>query len=68
MTMTYDGLYPKYEVYQDDEPLSGFSFVLRPETDAGARLALETYIDWCYANDFENLGRDLEDVLDNLDD
>lgn len=54
------GLYDKYEVYEDGEPVEGFTFVLKPETDFAARVALKAYAD---ATENEALSDDLIEFL-----
>lgn len=49
------GLYEKYEVLRDGEPVEG-TFVLRPETDQAAQEAILAYAD---ATDDEELAYDL---------
>jgi len=50
-----EGLYSKYEVRKDGEPV-GDCFVLEPEDDAAARRALEAY---ARGTDDEELAQDL---------
>lgn len=60
---TERGLYDKYEVLKDAEPINGSAFVLRPDRDRAARAAL-----WAYANATENetLADDLREWVGEL--
>lgn len=51
------GLYEKYEVLKDGEPVED-CFVLEPESDKAARLALEEY---ARRTDDEELAQDLRE-------
>lgn len=57
------GLYDKYEVLKDGEPITEEVFVLRPENDPAARTAL-----WSYANATENetLAADIREWVGEL--
>lgn len=54
------GIYPKYEVRKDGEPVDGFVFVLEPESDEAAREALWEYVS---ETDDEELAADLKEWL-----
>lgn len=56
------GLYRKYRVEKDGEEIED-CFVLEPENDAAARMALGAYAD---ATDDEELADDLHERLDDL--
>lgn len=70
------GLYNKYFVskavktmvagkeYGNLMPVKEFCFVLVPEKDPGAVVALRAYIDWCWDNGYDFLAEDLEAMLD----
>lgn len=64
------GLYHKYTVYRTvdgvpaTEPVEEFCFVLCPEKDPAAVVALQAYADWCWENGYDYLAEDLEAVLD----
>lgn len=63
MTDTDDtGLYEKYEVYKDGDPVPN-SFVLEPESDPAAREALIRYAE---ATDDEALAADLREWMADL--
>jgi len=59
-----DGLYGKYEVYEDGEPVNS-CFVLEPESDKDAREALRTYAD---STENDELAADLREWMDQLED
>lgn len=69
-----EGLHQKYVVSKIGDPARGiegnlfpveeFCFVLIPEKDPGAVVALRAYIDWCWDNDYDLLAEDLEAMLD----
>lgn len=50
------GLYDKYEVLKDGEPIDGEAFILRPDRDHAARMAIIAYAE---ATDNEELADDL---------
>lgn len=52
----------EYEVWEYAEEVEGFFFVLRPESDHHARVALAAYMASC-KEEFPNLSADLEMVL-----
>lgn len=56
------GLYDKYEVRKDGEPI-GDCFVLEPENDPAAAAALRTY---AQATDDPELREDLREWLDGI--
>lgn len=56
------GLYDKYEVYKDDDPVLN-CFVLEPESDSAAREALIRYSE---ATNDENLADDLREWVTDL--
>lgn len=56
------GLYNKYEVYEDGEPVHG-AFVLEPANDPAARAALARY---AWETDDHELKVDLHEWLENL--
>lgn len=70
------GLYDKYLVYKlegnpegDDFgalPVEDRVFVMNPQTDPGAVLALETYASWAYDNGYAQLAIDIWSWLDNV--
>ena len=58
------GLYSKYVVFRKDgEPAEGVFFVLKPEKDLHARVAVKAYADACKGDD-PKLAKDLYDLLD----
>lgn len=52
----------EYEVWEDAQEIEGFFFVLRPEKDHHARVALAAYIASC-KEELPNLSADLEILL-----
>lgn len=56
------GLYPKYEVLKDGEPVED-CFVLEPENDHAARMAVIAYAD---ATDNDELADDLLDWIHEI--
>jgi hypothetical protein len=60
------GLYSKYIVLRKDgEPADGFFFVLKPESDVAARVAMRAYADACMESSPE-LSYDLLLILQEL--
>ena len=58
------GLYMKYIVLRKDgEPADGIFFVLKPDSDVHARVAVRAYAEACYDENPE-LSDDLLDMLD----
>ena len=58
-----EGLYDKYEVTKDGEPVLG-CFILEPKGDEAAREAIRAYAD---ATDNDKLARDLTEWMDQLE-
>ncbi len=58
-----EGLYSKYEVRKDGEPVAD-CFVLEPEDDGAARRALEEY---ARETDDEELSQDLRDWIASIE-
>lgn len=54
-----------FEVWDEAEELDKFFFVLRPETDHHARVALAAYVQSC-REEFPNLSADLDSVLQDI--
>lgn len=52
------------EIWLPLEEVEGFAFVLKPETDHHARVALAAYMASC-ANEFPQLSDDLKDILND---
>lgn len=52
----------EFEVWDEAEEIDGLFFVLRPETDHHARVALAAYIQSCY-EEFPKLSADLDGML-----
>lgn len=50
--MTEKKLYQKYQVYKDGEEVDGFVFVLRPDRDFAAFMALQSYATFVDDEDF----------------
>lgn len=59
-----DGLYGKYAVFEDGEPVEG-CFVLEPESDPAALAAMKTY---AQATDDHELAEDLEAWIAAIED
>lgn len=57
------GLYGKFQVYKDGDPVEEPCFVLKPENDQAARRALYTY---ARATTNTKLRQDIVDWLDEL--
>jgi hypothetical protein len=62
MTDEQNGLYGKYEVYEDGDRVEG-CFVLEPESDPAAREAMIRYAE---ETDDEQLAEDLRQWVTNL--
>ena len=62
--MSEQGLYGKYDVYEDGEPVENF-FVLEPETDKAARHAIYQY---AKATDNQTLAAELQGWMQAIED